>query len=58
VARFQFIPKQLEEVSHPLVRFVFGVNVSCAVVFGRFSVLHLMDGLVDAADASMEGRTA
>lgn len=29
-----------------------------AIVFGRFAMLYLMDGLVNALDASVEGWTA
>lgn len=51
---FQLFPKYLEEVFDAALGRFWGIEVRATVVLGRFTVLYLVDLLVDSLHATVE----
>ncbi len=56
--RFQLFPKYLEEAFCTALGRLLGIEVRTTIVFGRFTVLKLVDLLVDLLNATVEGGTS
>jgi len=58
VARFQFLPKEFEEILDAAAGFLFGINVCSPIILGRFAMLQLVYCLVDFLNAPVKRRAA